>query len=145
DAASTDSLEALRFTVDVDRYLEGDASRAALLRARLASWCDNEPAFATVAKGHSLLEAALETSHNLAQLGRVGLAAMDAADSRKPLLQADMESARTLLSQLAREEAASKDLFAVSTSKQPPADLIIRVAPDVGRLVDATERYRGGN
>jgi hexosaminidase len=140
DAASTDSLAALRFDDDVHRYLAGDRSRAPLLRAQLSQWRDNDAAFAVVAAGRPLLEAALPTSRNLAALGRLGLAAVAAIESGQPMTQEEGSVAHELLAQLDRDEAASKDLMSSATRKQPAADLIIRVAPAVGRLVDAAPK-----
>jgi hexosaminidase len=140
DAASTDSLAALSFSDEVTRYLSGDRSRAPLLRAQLELWRDNDPAFAVAAAGRPRLEEAAPTSRNLAELGRAGVAALDAIEAGRPLSAQDSDLAGKILAQLAKEEAASKDLLAVATSRQPPADLIVRVAPDVGRLVSAAQQ-----
>jgi hexosaminidase len=142
DAASTDSPEALSFANEVSRYLAGDHSRAPLIRAQLEVWRDNDPAFAAAAAGRPRLEAALPTSHNLAELGRAGLAALDALEAGQPLAPQAADPAEKVVALLAKQEAASKDVLAVASNPQPPADLIVRVAPDVGRLVAAAKQPR---
>lgn len=137
DIASTDSQEALTFSSDVRRYLAGDRPRGQSLRARLALWRDNEPAFAAAAKGRPLLEAALPTSKNLARLSQAGLAALAALETGGQMSRVDREAALTVLAELEQQEAASRDRAAVLNNRQPPADLLIRITSDVRRLVDA--------
>jgi hexosaminidase len=136
DAASPDSLEALRFGVEVERYLAGERTRAGVLRTQLARWRDNHAAFEVVAAGRPKLEAALPTSRHLAELGGFGIAALDALEAGKPLPVAVASPTRALLDLLDREEAASRDLTALR-HEQPPGDVFIRVAPEVRRLVEA--------
>ncbi|MBW2425754.1 MAG: family 20 glycosylhydrolase [Deltaproteobacteria bacterium] len=142
DAASPDSLEALRFGVEVERYLAGERVRAGVLRTQLARWRDNHAAFEVVAAGRPKLEAALPTSRHLAELGGFGIAALDALEVGKPLSAAVASPARALLDLLDREEAASRDLTALR-HEQPPGDVFIRVAPEVRRLVEAAAGASG--
>jgi hexosaminidase len=136
DAASPDSIEALRFGVEVERYLSGDRARAGLLRTQLARWRDNHTGFEVVAVGRPKLEAALPTSRHLAELAGFGIAALDVLEAGKRLPMAVVKPAQGLLDLLDREEAASRDLTAVR-HEQPPADVFIRVSPEVRRLVEA--------
>jgi hexosaminidase len=142
DAASTDGAPARRFRVEVSTYLAGDRSRVALLRAALSAWRDNDAAFARVAKGRPLLESAIPVAHDVAALGVYGLAALEALEGGAPMSEVQVAAARTLLATLRDYEDASKDILSMMRRKQPPADLIVLVAPDVARLVDAADRAR---
>jgi hexosaminidase len=53
DAASPNSLVARRFELDAERFVRGDRSRAAALKASLASWRDNRDRFAAVESGRA--------------------------------------------------------------------------------------------
>ena len=53
DAASADSLVARRFALDAERFVRGDRSGAAALKANLTSWRNNHDRFAAVAKGQA--------------------------------------------------------------------------------------------
>ena len=70
DAASPDSLVARRFTLDAERFVRGEHSGAAALKATLTSWRNNHVRFTTVAKGNPQLEAALPISADIAALAR---------------------------------------------------------------------------
>ena len=56
DAASPDSLVARRFALEAERFVRGDRSGAAALKATLASWRNNHDRFAAVARGNPQLE-----------------------------------------------------------------------------------------
>jgi hexosaminidase len=137
DAASADGSMARRFRIRVTDYLSGDNSILPLLTADLSAWRDNERAFAKVATGRPLLELAIPTASDIAALGRFGLAALTAREAGKPMATEQLAEARALVAKLKAFEDASENLMASSTMKQPPADLIVLVAPDVGRLVEA--------
>lgn len=143
DAASTDGAPARRFRVNVARYLSGDRKAAATLRAELTAWRENEAPFTVVATGRPLLEAVIPTARDIAALGMLGLAALDALEQGKPVPPDQATAGRALLQKLEAFENASKDLTSAGVLKQPPADLIILVAPDVGRLLDAAMAETG--
>src|SRR5262245_37424766 len=81
DAASPDSLVARRFALDAERFVQGDRSGAAALKAHLTSWHTNHERFAQVASGTPQLEAALPISADIAALARIGLEAVAAVES----------------------------------------------------------------
>jgi hexosaminidase len=81
DAASPDSLVARRFELDAERFVQGDRSRAAALKASLASSRDNRDRFAAVANGVPQLEAALPISDAVAALAAMGLDVIAAVES----------------------------------------------------------------
>lgn len=145
DAASTDALPARRFRRVVTAYLAGDRSVASLLRAELKLWVDLEPAFAKVATGRPLLERAKPTAHDLAELGRLGLAALDVIEGGTALPPAQATAGQALLAKLRDYVAASASFETIAKMKQAPAALLILPAPDVGRLVQAATRAAGGD
>ncbi|MEJ5978831.1 family 20 glycosylhydrolase [Novosphingobium sp. PS1R-30] len=142
DAASTDGSPARRFRVDVAAFLAGDKSRGMLLRTAMRGWIDNRPAFEKVAAGRPLLEKAIPTARDLADLAQLGLAALDAIELGKPLAVRPSNDGQELLRKLRDYEAASADFGAIARLKQPPAALIILPAPDVARLVEVARKLR---
>lgn len=137
DAASTDGSEARRFRLSVGRYLGGAKDEAANLRASLGSWRDNEAPFIKVAAGRPLLAAAIPTAKDIAALGALGLAALDALELGKTLAADKAAEGRALIKKLTDFDMASRSLMAASTMRQPPAHLIVLVTPDVAKLFDA--------
>ena len=129
DAASTDSLDALRFEDNVRAYLGGDTSRLPLLRAQFQIWRDNDTAYQEVAQQNPYLRAALPTSSDLAALAGTGLKALEVLEKGKKLAPEDIDQSEKLLAKLHDQEAASADLAAIASHPQPPADLLIRIAP----------------
>ena len=140
DAASTDGSPARRFRIETSKYLGGDRSQSTLLRTELLEWRDNEAAFAKIAGGRPLLGAAIPTADDIAALGNFGLVALDAIESGKPIHPAKLTGAQPLIKKLKDYEEASKDILSGYTKQQPPADLIILVAPDVERLIDTASK-----
>jgi hexosaminidase len=137
DAASADSLVARRFALDAERFVRGDRSGAAALRANLASWRNNHDRFAAVARGNPQLEAALPISADIAALAGIGLDAVAAVESgRAPGTDWRGRTQELLDRQLAAEKA-SASIIQVLTMLQPPADLLISITPGVRTLVDA--------
>jgi hexosaminidase len=72
DAASPDSLVARRFELDANRFVRGDRSVTAALKATLTSWRNNHDRFAAIANGNPQLEAALPISADIATLAAIG-------------------------------------------------------------------------
>lgn len=142
DAASTDGLTARRFRVNVSAYLAGNESHGALLRTELTMWIANQAAFERVASGRPLLERAIPTARDLADLGRLGLLALDAIEQGKSLTTGQLADGRELLEKLEGYEAASASLGSIVLENQPPAALIILNTPDVRRLLDAAQARR---
>jgi hexosaminidase len=145
DAASPDSLVARRFDLDAERFVRGDRSNAAALKADLASWRNNHDRFAAVARGNLHLEAALAISADIAALAGIALDAMTAIESgRAPGSGSDWRGrANELLDRQAAAEKASESIVQVFSMQQPPADLLISITPGVRKLVEAVaERGR---
>lgn len=142
DAASADSLVARRFAVDAERFVRGDRSGTAALKATLASWRNNHDRFAAVARGNPKLEAALPISADIAALAGIGLDAVAAVESgRAP--GADWRGrAKELLDRQAATEKASESIIEVVTMQQPPADLLISITLGVRKLVEAAVSRR---
>src|SRR4029453_8593028 len=69
DAASPDSLVARRFALAAERFVRGDRSGAAALKATLTSWRDNHERFAAVGPGGGQLGAALPIFAAFAEVG----------------------------------------------------------------------------
>lgn len=136
DAASTDGSPARLFRVAVDRYLRGDSSQVSLLRAQLAGWRDNAPAFEQIATGRPALSAAIPTARDIAALGILGLEALESIERHQSLTDDQVVGGRALLGKLKAFEAASGSIGAMAVLKQPPADLIVLNWADVQRLLD---------
>jgi hexosaminidase len=137
DAALADSLVVRRFALDAERFVRGDRSDAAALKANLTSWRNNHDRFAKVARGNPKLEAARPISADIAALAGIGLDAV-AAIERGRAPGADWRKRATeLLDHQAASEKASESILQVFTMKQPPADLLISITPGLRKLVEA--------
>ena len=141
DVATPDSLIAYRFGVTVNAYLSGDNGRAAGA-AKLTDWRDNEVRFAQVAKRHSALEQALPISADVGELARIGLNALNALQRGRILSVVDLAHATTVLDRQVHAEQASADVGKGLLRQQPPADLLIIIAPTIRILVDAAGKSR---
>lgn len=141
DAASTDSLDSLRFQANVEAYLGGDTASLPLVKAQLEMWRDNEAAYAQTAKDNPFLRAALPTSGNLAQLAAIGLRALNVLETGESIDHQEIEQSEKLLTKLHEQEAASADLAAIASHPQPPADLLIRVTSAVELLYRRAIRH----
>jgi hexosaminidase len=137
DAASPDSLVARRFELDAERFVRGDRSGAAALKATLASWRNNHDRFAAVARGNPPLEAALPISADIAALARIGLDAVAAIEGGQAPGADWCGRAKALLDRQAAAEKASESIIQVLTMQQPPADLLISITPGVRKLMEA--------
>ena len=137
DAAPVDSLVAHRFEARAKTYARGDRSEAPALRADLTIWRANDARFQAIAKGRPALEAALPISADVAEMAQIGLAALDAIETGKPLAEADRTRAEALLARAEAFDAASARPIFSFLGKQPPADLIIKITPGIRALVTA--------
>lgn len=139
DAATADSLVAHDFEARVQRYVGGDVGLADGLRADLQAWRANHARFEAIAKGRPALESALPVSVDITELSDAGLAAIDALTAKRLLDNATRLRAEAVLARNAAFEAASaRPLFAF-LRKQPPADLIVKIAPAIRALVSAAQ------
>lgn len=136
DAASPDSLVARRFELDAERFVRGDRSDAAALKATLASWRDNHDQFAAVAKGNPGLEAALPISADIAALAAIGLEAVAAIENGHAPSADWRAHAKDLLDRQDAADKASANIIEVIIMQQPPADLLVSITPGVRKLVE---------
>jgi hexosaminidase len=140
DAAPVDSLVAHRFEARAKAFVAGDRGQTAALRADLVAWRANDARFQAVAKGRPALEQALPISADIAALAQAALSAVDAIEAGKPLSDADRDLAEAVLARVEAFDAASARPLFSFLGKQPPADLIIKIAPGVRALVTAAAR-----
>jgi hexosaminidase len=139
DIAPAESLTARRFALDVDAFLAApDPEKAEVLKTQLALWRDNHRAFAAAAERSPALREALPVSADLAALAEAGLASVDAIVAGRSVVPT-AERTALLQGQDAWREASATP-FSAFTHRQPPADLLIAVAPAIRRLVDSVER-----
>ncbi|HZZ68232.1 MAG TPA: family 20 glycosylhydrolase [Phenylobacterium sp.] len=142
DIAPVDGTEVRSFEADVQRLVAGDLSAAPAIRARLTAWRDNAGPFAQVAQGHPDLEAALPISAEVTTLSGLGLDLMDSLAAKRPLPEAVRDRAIVALTQAKHEaDASARPMFAFVRT-QPPADLIVAIAPGIDRLFQAAQAER---
>lgn len=144
DAAIPDNPVATSFNRDAEAYAHGDHGKQDALRAQLLQWRDNHARFLALAGRHPDLKSAVATSADLSALANCGLQALDAIASGHAADVSWPVQARALLDQQQAYVDASDSFFAtVITPNQPPADLLIAVAPGIRALVEtATEQTR---
>lgn len=142
DAASTDGSQSRRFKINTTHYLAGDKSLAPLLRSDMLIWAQIAEPFARAAQGRPLLEKAIPTAQDLAALGELGLAALEALSGGKALTPDRIASGQQLLARLDNYDKASRTMSSITAMKQPPAAIIIQPAADVAKLFDAAMRNR---
>ena len=142
DAASPDSLLARRFELDAQRFVRGDRSGAAALKAILASWRNNHDRFVAVARANPQLEAALPISGDIAALAGIGLDAVAAIESGRASGTDWRGRANELLDRQVAAEKASESIIQVVTMQQPPADLLISITSGIRTLVKAAVSLR---
>ncbi|HKF26050.1 MAG TPA: family 20 glycosylhydrolase [Candidatus Acidoferrum sp.] len=130
DAVSLESDTARHFSELVDKFLAGscnDAALAAELRAFLARWSQNDPAFASLAQKSSLAREGAATSRDLSAVGAAGLLALEAIARSKPLSAEQLAQLATTLGEAAK----------------PKAQLLLVPAAPVGKLVAAAREPAG--
>ena len=142
DAASPNSLVALRFRMSVERFVSGDRSGVAALKAELRSWQDNHERFRVAARDRPLLEVALPISADVSALSTIGLEAITAIERGKAPGTNWRTRAKDVLDRQAAAERASSGMLEVATMEQPPADLLISITPGVRMLAEAAARLR---
>ncbi|NTZ86848.1 beta-N-acetylhexosaminidase [Burkholderia metallica] len=143
DAAAIDTPLAHRFLGDVQRLVNGDRSRAAPLEAQLRIWRDNPTLYRDAAAGRPELEAALPVSDDLAEMARGGLAAIEALRNGQTLPADAAARVAAVLDRAAAAEQASSTYLRSAMMAQPPADLIVTIAPGIRALVKAAAPASG--
>jgi hexosaminidase len=138
DVAAPDSVEVHRLSSSVARFLGGDRTEAAALKAQLATYRDNHARFVRAAEGAPALRAALPVSADLAALAQAGLDAVAFIEGGRPLSLAWKVKTAELLRRQADAAAASASIpLVVGGAKQPPANLLIIATPPIVRLIEA--------
>jgi hexosaminidase len=137
DVAAPESLTARRFDLDVEAFLAApSAAQAEALKAELAAWRDNRAAFAVAAERAPGLREALPVSDDLAALAEAGIAAVDDIAAGRCAAPEWSAAQAPLLKRQDDWREASATPFSAFAQRQPPADLLIAIAPAVRRLVD---------
>ena len=124
DAARPESATARQFADAVNELVGGNAKPGSEARVRelLNRWRDNQVELQPQVEKSLLLREVAPLAQNLSALGAAGLAALDYLDRGEPA------PPPWVAAQLALVEQASK----------PQAQLLIMVAPSVGRLIQAS-------
>jgi hexosaminidase len=127
DAVSLESDAGRHFSELVDKFLAAscrDTATAYELRTQLALWSQNDAAFATLALKSALAQEAVLTSRDLSAIGTVGLRALDAIATGKPLATDQQSQLNSVLSEAAK----------------PKAQLILIPAAALRKLIDAASQ-----
>ncbi len=124
DAIRPESLTAREFAEEVNELVAGNAKPGSEIRVRelLSLWRDNQVELQPQFEKSLLLKEIIPVSQNLSALGAAGLAALDYLDRGEPAPAAWMTA------QLALVEQAGK----------PQSQMLIVVAPSVGKLIQAS-------
>src|SRR4030095_552568 len=117
-----------------NRFVRGDRSVTAALRATLMSWRNNHDRFAAIANGNPQLEVALPISADIATLAGIGLDAVAAIERARPPETEWRRRAKEILDRQAAAERASESIVQVVTMHQPPADLLISITSGLRTL-----------
>ena len=107
------------------------------VRAKLTVWRDNTDGFAEAAKDNAALREFVPLSQDLAALSQAGLDALLYWEKRQHAPAAWMETQTALLAKHEQLAAAGSDIIDSILKPQPPAELILAVAPAIGQLVKA--------
>ncbi len=120
DAARPESLTARRFNQLATQYAQGSRSavQTAELRRLLVAWRDQEATLA--GKNAGLMEDVAAVSGDLGEIGRTGLAAMNAVDAGNPL----------------DANWRAKALASLDKASQPRAMVLLTAVPGVRALVE---------
>jgi hexosaminidase len=124
DAVRPESLTAREFAEEVNELVAGNAKPGseAGVRELLGLWRDNQVELQPQSEKSLLLKDVMPISQNLSALGAAGLAALDYLDRGEPA------PAAWVTAQLALVEQAGK----------PQRQMLIVVAPSVGKLIQAS-------
>jgi hexosaminidase len=129
DAIPLESDSARHFAELVDRLLGpscGDAATAAELRRQLFAWSQNDAAFSSLAQKSFLAKEGVATSRDLAAIGKVGIAALDAIASGKSLPSDQQSQLNSVLTDAAK----------------PKSQLLLIPVQAIKKLVDAGSQSR---
>jgi hexosaminidase len=124
DAVRAESMIARQFADAVDQLLDGAAKPGSEVRVRnlLNRWRDNQVELGPQIEKSLLLKDVAPISQKLSALGAAGLAALDYLDRGEP----------------APPAWVAQQLALVEQAEKPQAQLLIMVAPAVGKLIHAS-------
>ncbi len=141
DIAAPDSFAGWRFERAVTALTGGDRTAAARIRTDLLRWRDNETAFRTAAQRNPALTDAVPVAVDIAELSRQGLEALDAIEQGRALTAQGSSRADALLQRQTVANRASATMIAGLTApRQPPADVLITIAPAIQQLISAASK-----
>lgn len=125
DIVPPESETARKFGEEVDAFVAGgfaDTAKESRLRVQLESWQANDAHLQPVLAGSFLLKELSPLSRELAKMGAIGIAALDAIDR-------GTQTAPVLSQEWTAQTAEAE---------KPRADLLLMVAPPVQKLVNAS-------
>ena len=125
DASRPESETARRFATLVNAVtarLPNAPQAEAEIRAQLTEWRDNDASLQPELQNSFLLNEVATLSHDLSSLGAAGLQALDYLDKN----------------QTAPEDWTTQQLAVVDKAAQPRAALLIKVAPGIRKLIEAS-------
>jgi hexosaminidase len=124
DAARPESESARQFSALVDSLVTGQSRPGAevQIRAKLQEWRDNDEKLRLLANRSSFVQEVMPLSLSLAQLGTVGLQALDYLDRGEK----------------APNDWKTQQLAIVQQAFEPKAQVLLMVAPPVQKLIQAS-------
>ena len=124
DAARPESLPARRFATLVEAFLAGPIKPGmeSEIRTTLSEWRDNHEKLHPLAQHSAMVEEVEPLSESLSALGVAGLEALDYLDRGEK----------------APKDRAQQQLTMVEQAFQPRAQVLLMVAPAVGKLIQAS-------
>ncbi|KXV31751.1 beta-N-acetylhexosaminidase, partial [Gluconobacter japonicus] len=130
--ADPDAFEATRFNNMVKRYLAGEKSLKAPLKAMLTAWSSNDEAFSAIAKDVPALEEVTPVSHAVAALSNAGLNVLNGASGTAWRLDAQ----HLIAAQDEFFHNSSNHILSLKR-EQPPGGLLIAILPGIKALVES--------
>lgn len=140
DIAPPDSLAAKQLELDIKSYLKGAAKDDALratIESQFISWRDNHVEFEKIAQDNAIMSSALPRSKDVQELSGYALNLLESIQKGSKPSEELLAKCKTLLARQDLYDEATKDFGAVSSTKQPPADLILVLQPAVRLLMNA--------
>jgi hexosaminidase len=123
DAAHPESVTARHFSALVDAFLSGVKPEAEpQIRTLLEQWKDNQEKLRPVAENSALVQEIFPVSQHLSALGAAGLQALDYLDRKEK----------------APDDWKTQQLALVHQAFEPKAQVLLMVAPPVGKLIQAS-------
>ncbi|HVO12761.1 MAG TPA: family 20 glycosylhydrolase [Vicinamibacteria bacterium] len=140
DAATPDSVQGLRFALDVRDLIaarETSGPRLDRVRRQLVAWRDAGPALAVSAERQPLLREVLPVACDLSTLAGAGLVALDAWERRTPVAADSLGGALALAERQAKVAESTSTSLLEALQPPPPAELVLTAAPPIRDLLRA--------